>query len=123
MKILVCGPRTMGFQHQRLVLEKIRELEPTHVLQGGAKGADFMAKLAALTLKVKHEEFRADWDTHGKAAGHIRNQQMLDQGPNVVLAFIPSTGITRGTGDMVRRAQKAGVKTVLVTYDDSTTEN
>lgn len=31
--------------------------------------------------------------------------------------------VTRGTGDMVRRSQKAGVKTVLVTYDDSTAEN
>lgn len=51
--------------------------------------------------------FKADWDKHGKAAGPIRNQQMLDEGkPDLVLAFAGG----KGTDDMCRRARAAGVE-------------
>lgn len=50
--------------------------------------------------------FRANSRKHGRAAGPIRNQQMLDEGkPHLVVAFPGGTG----TADMVRRAQAAGV--------------
>ena len=42
-----------------------------------------------------------------KSAGHIRNQVMLDKGkPDVVVAFPGG----RGTADMVRRAEGAGIE-------------
>ena len=118
MKAIVCGPRDMGFEHQKLVLDTIRNSGASHVIQGGARGADFMAKLATLTLKLVHEEFPADWETHGKRAGPIRNQKMLDQNPDLVIAFVPKTGISRGTGDMVKRANKKGTKVLIVVIPD-----
>jgi len=55
--------------------------------------------------------FLANWRTHGKAAGPIRNQQMLDEGrPHLVVAFPGGTG----TADMVRRAKAAGVPVMEV---------
>jgi hypothetical protein len=55
------------------------------------------------------ETYPADWYTHGKAAGPIRNQKMLDDAfPDVVLAFPGG----RGTADMVRRAEKVGVTVI-----------
>lgn len=56
------------------------------------------------------EEYPAEWDKHGKAAGFIRNQDMLDSGVDVVVAFPGG----RGTADMVRRARKAGVEVVEI---------
>ena len=62
---------------------------------------------------------KEDWDRHGKRAGALRNQQMLEyllQARAIghkggVLAY-PDPA-SRGTWDMVNRAEAAGVKTVV----------
>lgn len=61
----------------------------------------------------EHLQFPADWSRHGKAAGPIRNQQMLDEGkPDIVVAITDKPlEESRGTADMVRRAQAAGIRT------------
>lgn len=49
----------------------------------------------------------ADWKTHGRAAGPIRNQRMIDEWkPTLVIAFAGG----RGTADMIRRAKAAGIE-------------
>lgn len=56
--------------------------------------------------------FPADWETHGRAAGHIRNRQMLVEGkPDIVVAFAGG----RGTQNMINQARKAGVTVFLGT--------
>jgi hypothetical protein len=47
------------------------------IVSGGAKGADALAKRYALERNYKYVEFPANWDTYGKSAGYIRNEQML----------------------------------------------
>jgi hypothetical protein len=91
----------------------------THLVHGDARGADRLAaRCAAWCLgpdRVK--AFPADWKKHGKAAGVLRNQQMLrEANPDVCLAF-SATPITRGTQDMVNRCLRAGVPTFHVTPD------
>jgi UDP-N-acetylmuramoylalanine-D-glutamate ligase len=57
------------------------------------------------------EVYPADWKLHGKSAGHIRNQQMLDESkPDIVIAFPGG----RGTANMIKRAKKAGVEVFQV---------
>lgn len=107
----------MGWEYQDMVQAEIVALKPTEVIQGGAAGADSLALLAALTLALPYRTFKADWKKYGKAAGPIRNQQMLDEKPDQVLAFRPSSGITKGTADMVGRATKAGIPVKIVTYE------
>jgi hypothetical protein len=80
------------------------------VIHGAAAGADSMAASAAHRVGVECVAYPADWDRHGKAAGFIRNQQMLDEGhPDVVFAFTNDLSQSRGTADMVRRARAAGL--------------
>jgi predicted polyphosphate/ATP-dependent NAD kinase len=82
------------------------------LIEGDARGADRIAGYWARKNRVINLKFRADWNAHGKAAGAIRNQQMLDEGkPTHVLAFPGG----RGTADMVRRAVAACVPVVTVT--------
>lgn len=52
----------------------------------------------------------AKWKQYGKAAGTIRNQQMLDEHPDieVVYAFHDDLPKSKGTKDMCQRADKAG---------------
>lgn len=57
------------------------------IIQGGALGADAIAKAWAERLKLPVETFEADWARHGKAAGPIRNEAMLNAGAALVLAF------------------------------------
>ncbi len=88
----------------------------TTIIHGGARGVDKMAGNFAIGCNLVVEEYKADWATHGKAAGPIRNQQMLDQGkPNLVIAFPGG----RGTADMVARAKKAGVEVKEIKYGNS----
>ncbi len=87
-----------------------------HVIGGGARGADWIARNFAVSQRWSNEEFVADWTRHGKGAGPIRNQQMLDEGePRLVLAFVNKPlAESRGTADMVRRARAAGITTYVI---------
>lgn len=113
MRLLVCGGRNFSdIDRLRFCMNQIvgNETDVT-VIHGGARGADRLAGQIALRAGVKVSVFFAQWETYGKAAGSLRNQQMLDEGkPDVVLAMPGG----RGTADMVRRAKAAGVKVVEV---------
>lgn len=77
------------------------------VIQGGATGADALADDWACRRGIKSVAFKADWMTHGKGAGPIRNQRMLDAGqPDLVVAFEGG----RGTADMITRTKRAGIE-------------
>lgn len=81
----------------------------TCVISGGARGADELAIRWAMLNQVNFLVFPADWKTHGRAAGPIRNREMLVRGnPDVVLAFAGGAG----TADMVKAARQAGVKVI-----------
>src|SRR5690606_35581463 len=92
-------------------LEMLMGYDEVAVLSGRASGADsFGESMAAYFGKrgCTLELFPADWQQHGKAAGHIRNQQILDSGVDIAFQFPGG----RGTEDMIRRLDKAGVKVV-----------
>jgi hypothetical protein len=112
MRVLVCGGRDFANRNYLFtVLGEVHDLERpiTCIIHGGAPGADALAGQWADWRDVPSQKFAADWKAHGRAAGPIRNQIMLDEGrPDIVIAFEGG----RGTADMVRRAKAAGIKVV-----------
>jgi hypothetical protein len=62
------------------------------------------------------EEHPADWDTHGKKAGWIRNKEMADAGADICLAFIRNN--SRGSEMMVDLAEDAGIQTMTWRMND-----
>jgi len=81
----------------------------THTLiEGEARGADSMARDIALARGWEVIRVPADWVKYGRGAGPIRNQQMLDMGPDQVWAFHDNLACSKGTLDMVRRSKRAG---------------
>lgn len=60
-------------------------------------------------LSVREEPHPADWETHGKKAGFIRNAEMVDLGADQCLAFYHPGAANRGTHDTAMRAKAWGI--------------
>lgn len=111
--ILVCGGRDYADREFAFAtLDRIhQEQRVTRVIHGGATGADSLGLAWAHARRVAVDSYPAQWNAHGKAAGPLRNQQMLEQGrPDLVVAFPGGAG----TADMVRRATAAGVRVLQI---------
>jgi hypothetical protein len=107
VKVLVCGSR--DWDRPTAIKHRLAKLpRGSTVIHGAARGADQFAGLYARALGFDVEEFPADWRGKGKRAGILRNLQMLDEGPDLVLAFQRngSTG-TQHTIDEARRRHVA----------------
>ncbi|MEU9259026.1 SLOG family protein [Streptomyces sp. NPDC048212] len=60
-------------------------------------------------FEIKHP---ANWDLHGKAAGPIRNREMVHAGADLCLAF--PLGESRGTWNCVNECKKAGIPVKVI---------
>lgn len=105
MKLLVCGDRKWLFPE--VIRHYLMVVKPELVIEGEATGADRQSRLEADKLNIPVMRFPAKWTQFGKAAGTIRNQQMLDEGqPTHVLACHADIVNSKGTKDMIIRSLK-----------------
>ena len=107
-KILVCGGRSYNewakfCEVMNGVMEEFGCV--THIIQGGAEGADKYAYRYAIINGVQPVECLPNWGHYGKKAGHMRNYFMLDLKPDLVIAFPGG----KGTANMISQAIKRGV--------------
>lgn len=112
MKVLVCGGREFTDKNWLYeVLDRYKELyEITHIIHGGARGADELSGYYARERGIQEVLCPANWDRHGKAAGILRNLSMAEllSECDIVIAFPGG----RGTEHMVKTALNKGL-TVL----------
>lgn len=107
-RVLVTGSREWA-DPEPIRRELARLPSDTIVIHGMARGADRLAHEIAAELGLAVWPRPAMWE-RGKAAGIIRNRQMLvEDKPDLVLAFHPDLAEARGTRHMVEIARKAGV--------------
>lgn len=125
---IVCGGRYYGLKLVRNVWvsdiavinffnSKLHELHLDRkfnkIIQGGGGHADKLARDWAGFNGIPCDQFDADWDRYGKAAGPIRNRLMLvesDPPPEMLIAF-PGH---EGTDNMIRQAHKMSVEVIIV---------
>lgn len=74
---------------------------------GAAPGADMIAGIIAETMGFVVVPHPADWKLYGKAAGIIRNNEMLDLHPDRVYAFWLNS--SPGTGHTINEAMRRGI--------------
>lgn len=121
LRVLVCGDRF--WEDKDMILNALSRLGPSNievVIEGECRGADLMGKESAEELGIPVLKFPAKWDRYKKAAGPIRNQQMLDEGnPNLVLAFHDNIHSSSGTSDMMKRARRSGIEVRLLCHTKS----
>lgn len=116
-RILVTGSRHHTDEHliAAALADALTELSPTSavtLVSGNARGADALAEKYADALGMDVERHPADWGKHGRAAGPKRNQQMVDLGADLCLAFPLEE--SRGTYDCIRRARAAGIEVRVI---------
>lgn len=119
-RVIVAGTRT--FDDWRVLYDKmdkiIQKLTNPIICTGAAKGADRIAEEWALRRKFLLSRFHADWDKHGKAAGPIRNKEMIqyacERRPAFLVAFWD--GKSPGTKNCIEQARKAEMKIRVVYY-------
>jgi len=77
MKLAVVGCRDFTrYGYIRRVLSK----HPcTHIVSGGARGVDSLAKQYADENNIVPIVFKAEWDKYGKKAGFIRNELIVKE--------------------------------------------
>lgn len=115
MKILCCGDRNWDDESKvRKILAEYHYRYPINIIHGNAKGADRIAAMVAMQLNMGVESFSANWAEHGKAAGPLRNQLMIDAHPDLVIAFHSNIENSRGTADIVKRARLAGIPVRII---------
>lgn len=125
VRILVTGsrhwsdPRAVTRALREVIAERAGDGHRNFVVVHGAcpAGADrFAAEFCDSAAKfftpeglhITEEAHPAEWAAHGRAAGPIRNQKMVDLGASVCLAFpLPSS---RGTVHCMERARAAGIE-------------
>ncbi len=100
----------------------IQKLSDLHIIQGGCKGADILAKSIAQEWGCQISTFaisREHWREYGKKAGPIRNKQMLDENPHIVLCFHNNLQHSKGTKNMFKQALKTNIPIIHI-YGDVT---
>lgn len=112
VRVVVTGSRgwtNAGAIHRRLSLLP----EGSTIIHGRAgSGADWIADVYARQLDFDVVRMPADWDLYGRRAGIVRNIEMLNTDPELVLAFWD--GESRGTRHCVEEARKRGIPVEVI---------
>jgi YspA, cpYpsA-related SLOG family len=111
--VLVTGSR--WWSDEKRIEESLLKIQPSRVLVGDALGADSICRRVCRRHGIPYKVFPAHWTELGRAAGPMRNQEMIDAGPNLVLAFLHPKSI--GTVDTINRAVKAGILVIEHNWD------
>ena len=101
---------------KRVLAEVVFGLKPevrVILVHGGASGSDTMAGMSGNDFQWCVVTMNARWHLYGKAAGPIRNSEMLDFDPDVILAFHNDLSKSKGTSDMIKKAQAKGRHVLL----------
>lgn len=101
MKTIIAGSRL--FNDYDLLKKQVNHYRfykgvITEIVSGCAKGADALGEQFAVENGIPLKYFPADWDTHGRAAGPIRNQQMAEYADALIAVW---DGASRGTKNMI----------------------
>jgi hypothetical protein len=115
VKLIIAGSRTLNVNPSLIVgaLEVHGIQGVSEVIEGGCPtGADAAAVQYVMlhnelmqgtgtyngnSSTIKHTQVKADWGTHGKAAGPIRNHKMAEMGDALLLVW---DGVSKGSLNM-----------------------
>lgn len=118
MRVAVVGGRTYtDYETMCRVLDRLTNI--THIVSGGARGADSLGERYARERGLECVIYRPDWNRYGRVAGFRRNKTIVENS-DIVYAFWD--GESKGTEHTIKYAKSRSVKCVVVPYDPPTNE-
>lgn len=99
--------------YKRLISHCLDE-EIMSVISGGAVGVDSMANDFAEQYNAPLVVYKPDWDTHGKAAGFIRNEKIIKTATHVIAIW---DGKSKGTHHSIKLARAWNKHLVVYNLD------
>lgn len=113
MKTIIAGSRHIeDYDALQNIMDKI-DWDVTEVVSGGCRGVDVMGERWAEEHGIPVKRFAADWLTHGRIAGELRNREMAAYADALVILW---DGKSPGASCMMREASRAGIRIVNVIY-------
>lgn len=119
MRTIIAGSRTIEDYAIVEAAVEASALDITEVVSGGQVsvdpetrkryGADYFGEVWARLNGIPIRRFKADWKTHGKAAGPIRNQEMSEYA-GALIAIRKGGVSSRGTTNMIDLARAQGLQ-------------
>ena len=121
MRVLITGSRAgtpeMIKAGAELIAKHLPSDEHHTVVHGAARGFDKVGPYLDQHFEnFTQEAHPAKWDTYGRRAGPIRNQEMVNLGADICYAFKIDGVVAKGTEHCAQAALKAGIKVVRVTF-------
>jgi len=83
------------------------------IVSGTARGADKLGEAYAYSHGLSVKRFPADWESHGKAAGVIRNAEMAEYCDAAIIFW---NGVSKGTKNMITNMEKIGKPYIVKKY-------
>lgn len=126
-KVIVTGGRT--FADAKLVEQILGNHNPDLIIEGGALGADDLARRFAKNRNKRSQTYKADWKDlsqpdarikdgpygqYDAQAGHRRNRKMLVENPDALVIAFPGG---HGTADCINQAKELGMKIVEISKE------
>lgn len=101
MRVIIAGSRSVTDPHEvnRAIIDSGFVI--TEVVSGGCYGPDTFGEQWAARQGIPVKRFPADWNKHGKAAGPLRNQEMVDYADAVIAVW---DGQSRGVASLMKCA-------------------
>lgn len=128
LRIIIAGSR--DFNDYKLLKTSIRDIlknaslkdiNKIKIISGTARGADQLGERFAKQFKLEVIKFPADWDSFGKSAGYIRNEEMAKysvKNGNYGMLVAFWDGESRGTKHMINLAKKHGLEVHVIKFKE-----
>lgn len=108
MRVAIVGSRHFNdyeLLKREMLLLRISNIIPTHIVSGGAKGADRLAEKFASEYNIPTTIYLPDWTRYGNRAGYLRNEKIVKDA-DCVIAFWD--GESKGTKHSINLAEDMG---------------
>ena len=109
MKVIIAGSRSFNDYDIlcKVCDHLLKNQREVTIISGTAKGADQLGERYAKERNLSVIKFPADWGTHGKKAGYLRNKEMSNNS-DALIAFWDLR--SPGTKSMIELAREKGLK-------------
>jgi hypothetical protein len=126
LRIIIAGSRE--FNDYKLLNNSMQDIlgdrnfpecEAVRIISGTARGADQLGEKFAKEKGLQLTRMAADWDTYGKRAGYIRNEQMAKfsvEDGNSGMLIACWDGVSKGTKHMIDLATKNGLEVHIIKF-------